>query len=274
MTSRSLLRVLPVAAKTATLCSCASVSVTNVITLENRPPVHLPRGIYAAGRSSSMKAMACGPRGKKLDEFQKELQDANPPENRVARFPQKPSSLRRVAQGAPSAVVPKGDFWVVTGRFTRINQGAAGRCAARSGSAPAELKLDVSATVSKLQSGTSQAARVYSDHGRMQCHAGRGDGGDRLADDYQRSGSVCWPRIDGRRLPDIEGKIPSAALNDYLKKLSACRSLPMRSKPKREGESPACFAASPKGGCHRSAVPYGWRGDRSPYLQRWRKKAR
>jgi hypothetical protein len=237
MRLRSLLRISLVAAATTTLCSCASVSVTNVITLENQPPVHLPRGIYVRPFEFDEGTVRVDREGQKLDEFQKELQDKLATEM-VARF----RKFLAPADVLPeSSTVPKGDFWVVTGRFTRINQGSR---ALRStvGFGAGGTKLDVSATVSNHSSGQAKPFVLIQTTGGSNAMPGA------------VMGVIAWPMIlngaegllagvtaDARRT----SKEISAALADYLKK----RGVQVSSKaprPKVRGSLPPALLPPPK----------------------------
>lgn len=235
----SLLRALVATVLAAFLSSCASVSVTNVITLENQPPVHLPRGIYVRPFEFDEGTVRVDRQGQKLDEFEKELQDKLTAEL-VARF------RKFLAPSDPlpsSASVPEGNFWVVTGRFTRLNQGSR---ALRStvGFGAGGTKLDVTATISDHTSGEAKPFVLIQTTGGSNAMPGA------------IMGVIAWPMIlngaeglvagvtaDARRT----SKEISAALADYLKK----RGVEVSSdapKPKVKGNLPPALQPLPPSG--------------------------
>jgi len=239
MVFRCFLRSLLAAGFAVALSSCASVSVTNVITLENPPPVHLPRGIYVRPFAFDEGTVRVDREGQKLDEFQKALQDKLAAEL-VARF----RNFLAPADGLPEASdVPPGDYWVVTGRFTRINQGSR---ALRStiGFGAGGTKLDVSATVSNHASGEAKPFVLIQTTGGSNAMPGA------------VMGVISWPMI----LNGVEGlaagvtadarrtsKEISAALADYLKKqgVEVSSEAP---KPKMKGSLPPALQPLPPSG--------------------------
>ena len=229
MTFRRFLRSLLAAGFAAALCSCASVSVTNVITLENPPPVHLPRGIYVRPFEFDEGTVRVDREGEKLGEFEKALQDKLTAEL-VARF----RKFLAPADALPdSEAVPAGDYWVVTGRFTRLNQGSR---ALRStiGFGAGGTKLDTSATVSDHSSGEAKPFVLIQTTGGSNAMPGA------------ILGVIAWPMV----LHGVEGLMAgvtadarrtsqeiSAALADYLKKqgVEVSSDAP---KPKMKGKLP------------------------------------
>ena len=233
------LRFLLSAGLAASLSSCASVSVTNVITLENPPPVHRPRGIYVRPFEFEEGTVRVDREGEKLNEFETALQDQLAAEL-VARFREylAPSDVLPA-----SAVVPAGDFWVVTGRFTRINQGSR---ALRStiGFGAGGTKLDVSATVSNHATGEAQPFVLIQTTGGSNAMPGA------------IMGVIAWPMVlqgaqgliagvtaDARRT----SKQIAAALADYLKKhgMEVSSKAP---KPKMKGQLPPALQPLPPSG--------------------------
>jgi hypothetical protein len=148
---RRILSLFSLSALAVSLCSCASVSVSQIVSLENHPPTHRPRGIYVRPFEFEEGTVRVDREGRKLSEFERALQDRLTAEL-VA-------GLRKYlapADGLPdAAAVPPGDYWVITGRFTRINQGSR---ALRSmiGFGAGGTKLEVTATVSDHSSGESK----------------------------------------------------------------------------------------------------------------------
>jgi hypothetical protein len=239
MILRSLATGLLLAGMAAVLSSCASVSVANVITLENQPPVHLPRGIYVRPFQFDEGTVRVDRQGEKLDKFEKELQDKMTAEL-VARF------RKFMAPSDPlpdSAAVPAGNYWVVTGRFTRINQGSR---ALRStvGFGAGGTKLDVTATVSDHTSGEARQFVLIQTTGGSNAMPGA------------ILGIIAWPMVlhgaeglmagvtaDARRT----SKEISAALADYLKKRGVEVS-PDAPKPKVKGSLPPVLQPFPPSG--------------------------
>jgi hypothetical protein len=239
MTLRRFFRFLPALAFAASLCSCASVSVTNVITLENQPPVHRPRGIYVRPFDFDEGTVRVDREGEKLDEFEKALQDKLAAEL-VARF----RKYLAPSDGLPAtAAVPPGDYWVMTGRFTRINQGSR---ALRStiGFGAGGTKLDVSATMSDHSSGEAKPFVLIQTTGGSNAMPGA------------IMGVIAWPMVlqgaqglmagvtaDARRT----SKEIAAALADYLKKhgVDVSSDAP---KPKMKGQLPPALQPLPPSG--------------------------
>jgi hypothetical protein len=239
MKFRRFLHLLLAAGLAATFSSCASVSVTNVIALENPTPVHRPRGIYVRPFEFEEGTVRVDREGQKLDEFEKALQDKLAAEL-VARFREylAPSDVL-----PESAEVPAGDFWVVTGRFTRINQGSR---ALRStiGFGAGGTKLDVSATVSSHASGDAQPFVLIQTTGGSNAMPGA------------IMGVIAWPMVlqgaqgliagvtaDARRT----SKQIAAALADYLRKngMDVSSKAP---KPKMKGQLPPALQPLPPSG--------------------------
>lgn len=236
MILRSLVQGLVMAGLAVALSSCASVSVSNVITLQNQPPTHMPRGIYVRPFQFEEGTVRVDRDGEKLGQFEKELQDKLAAEL-VARFRKylAPSDVL-----AESAAVPRGNFWVVTGRFTRINQGSR---ALRStlGFGAGGTKLDVSATVSDHTSGEEKPFVLIQTTGGSNAMPGA------------ILGVIAWPMImhgaeglmagvtaDARRT----SREISAALADYLKKRGVEVS-PKAPKPKMKGSLPPSLQPFP-----------------------------
>ena len=221
------------------LCSCASVSVTNVITLENQPPTRLPRGIFVRPFEFEEGTVRVDRSGQKLDAFETQLQDKLTGEL-VARF----RKFLAPADGLPGqAAVPPGDFWVVTGKFTRINQGSR---ALRStlGFGAGGTKLDVTATVVDYSSGEPKPFVLIQTTGGSNAMPGA------------IMGVIAWPMI----LSGGEGLVAgvtadarrtsqeiSAALADYLKRRGVAVS-EKAPKPKMKGSLPPALQPLPASG--------------------------
>lgn len=221
------------------LCSCASVSVTNVITLENQPPTRLPRGIYVRPFAFEEGTIRVDRSGHRLDEFEIQLQDKLTAEL-VARF----RKFLAPADGLPSrASVPAGDFWVIEGKFTRINQGSR---ALRStlGFGAGGTKLDVTATVVDYSSGEPKPFVLIQTTGGSNAMPGA------------IMGVIAWPMI----LSGGEGLVAgvtadarrtsqeiAAALADYLKRQGIAVS-DRAPQPKMKGKLPPALQPLPASG--------------------------
>ncbi len=236
MSKPSLLRALLAASLAAGLCSCASVSVTNVISLENQPPTQIPRGIFVRPFEFEEGTVRVDREGQRLSDFEKELQDKLTAEL-VARF----RKFLAPADGLPAnADVPAGDYWVVTGKFTRINQGSR---ALRStlGFGAGGTKLDVSATVANHTTGEAKPFVLIQTTGGSNAMPGA------------IMGVIAWPMIlnggeglmagvtaDARRT----SQEISAALAQYLKQRGVEVS-DKAPKPKVKGQLPPALQPQP-----------------------------
>ena len=230
------------------LCSCASVSVTNVITLENQPPVHTPPVIYIRPFEFEEGMVRVDREGQKLDEFQKTMQD-----EMTANLATRLRKYIAPAEGLPAgAVVPPGSNWVITGRFTRINQGSR---ALRStvGFGSGGTKMETSVTVSDHSSGEAKPFVLIQTTGGSNAMPGA------------IMGIIAWPMILNGGQGLVAGvstdatrtsREISAALAQYLQKqgIQVATDAP---KPKIKGQLPPSLQPQPPSG--QPAPPAGGR---------------
>ncbi len=137
------------AALCAGLCSCASVTVQNVIPLSQPPPAAKPQKIFVQPFDFDEGTVRVNREGQELTDFKTALQQEMA-ENLVER-------LRKYVANAEAlpatAGVPLGDYWLVTGKFTRVNQGSRFlRSAFGFGSGGTKMELTV--TLSDLSAET------------------------------------------------------------------------------------------------------------------------
>jgi hypothetical protein len=222
-----------------TLCSCASVSVTNVISLENPAPTRPPQTLYVRPFTFDEGTVRVDREGRRLEEFerslQKEMTDGLAIHLRKYLAP---------TAGLPDGVaVPAGDHWVLTGRFTRINQGSR---ALRStlGFGAGGTKLDCTVTVANHAMGESRPFVLIQTTGGSNAMPGA------------IMGVIAWPMI----LQGAEGLAAgvsgdahrsareiSAALTEYLR----VRGVPVAKdapKPKIKGQLPPAMQPQPASG--------------------------
>jgi hypothetical protein len=108
------------------LCSCASVSVREVIPL-TEPPAAGPQTIFVQTFEFEDDMVRVGREGEELEQFKRTMQ-------------QEMTSAAEASQGKS---------WLISGRFTRVNQGSRFLRGAL-GFGSGGTKMDVSATVSDL----------------------------------------------------------------------------------------------------------------------------
>jgi Domain of unknown function (DUF4410) len=126
------------------LCSCASVSVREIIPL-TEPPTKAPETIFVQPFEFEEDMLRVGRQGKELEQFKSKLQQemtANLLE-RIRKYiaPAQPVSAETDA--------PPGNSWLIGGRFTRVNQGSR-LLRGTLGFGTGGTKMDVTATVSDL----------------------------------------------------------------------------------------------------------------------------
>ncbi|MFZ4681283.1 MAG: DUF4410 domain-containing protein [Terrimicrobiaceae bacterium] len=129
----------------AGLSSCASVTVQNAIPLSQPPPAAKPQKIFVQPFTFDEGTVRVNREGQELTDFKTGLQ-REMAKNLVER-------LRKYVANAEvlpaNAGVPRGDYWLLTGKFTRVNQGSRFlRSAVGFGSGG--TKMDTTVTVSEL----------------------------------------------------------------------------------------------------------------------------
>ena len=102
------------------LCSCASVSVKKIELLTARPPTKAPAKILVKPPTFHDPGLRVDRSGAKLETFKYELQEKFT-RNLVQRLSKHVSPAQAVAATAP---LPRGNYWLITGRFDRVNQGS------------------------------------------------------------------------------------------------------------------------------------------------------
>jgi hypothetical protein len=104
----------------ALLCSCASVSVKKIELLTASPPTKAPARILVKPPAFYDPGLRVDRSGAKLEKFKYELQEKFT-RNLVRRLSKHVSPAQAVAATAP---LPRGNYWLITGRFDRVNQGS------------------------------------------------------------------------------------------------------------------------------------------------------
>jgi Domain of unknown function (DUF4410) len=129
------------------LCSCASVSVRETIPLSGAPS-QAPQAILVQPFEFEDDMIRVGRQGEELEEFKRQLQQEMT-SNLYERIRKNiaPSQVL-FAETAP----PQGNVWLITGRFTRLNQGSR-LLRSTLGFGSGGTKMDVTATVSDLSGG-------------------------------------------------------------------------------------------------------------------------
>jgi hypothetical protein len=126
------------------LCSCASVSVREVIPLSEAPP-STPQTIFVQTFEFEDDMVRVGRQGAELEQFKYAMQ-----QEMTSNLLERIRKYIAPAQAVSSAAeVPRGNAWLISGRFTRVNQGSRFLRGAL-GFGSGGTKMDVTATVSDL----------------------------------------------------------------------------------------------------------------------------
>jgi hypothetical protein len=104
----------------AALCSCASVSVRKMERLTQNSPKAVPEKILVRPFTFHDPAVRVDRSGERLDKFKYDLQEKFT-RNLVKRLPKYIAPAEAIASTAP---LPRGNYWLIEGRFDRINQGS------------------------------------------------------------------------------------------------------------------------------------------------------
>jgi hypothetical protein len=126
------------------LCSCASVSVREVIPL-TEPPAAGPQTIFVQTFEFEDDMVRVGREGEELEQFKRTMQQEMT-SNLVERIRKYIAPAQAVSSAAEAS---QGKSWLISGRFTRVNQGSRFLRGAL-GFGSGGTKMDVSATVSDL----------------------------------------------------------------------------------------------------------------------------
>jgi hypothetical protein len=104
----------------ALLCSCASVSVKKIELLTARPPAKAPTKILVKPPTFYDPSLRVDRSGAKLENFKYELREKFT-RNLVRQLSRNVAPAQAVAATAP---LPRGNYWLIAGRFDRVNQGS------------------------------------------------------------------------------------------------------------------------------------------------------
>ena len=101
------------------LCSCASVSVREVIPLAESPTM-APQTIFVQTFEFEDDMLRVGREGEELEEFKRTMQ-----QEMTTNILERVRKYVAPAQAVSSETeVPRGNSWLMSGRFTRVNQGS------------------------------------------------------------------------------------------------------------------------------------------------------
>ncbi len=113
-------RLLPPLLLCASFCSCASVSVRKVERLADKGPKTVPEKILVRPFTFHDPAVSVDRSGGRLEKFKYDLQEKFT-RNLVKRLSKYVAPGGAIAATAP---LPRGNYWLIEGRFDRINQGS------------------------------------------------------------------------------------------------------------------------------------------------------
>ena len=102
------------------LCSCASVSIRKVDVLTAQPSSKTPSQIFVKPPMFYEPGLRVDRSGPRLETFKHELQERYT-RSLVRRLTKYIAPAQAVAETAP---LPQGNYWLVTSRFDRVNQGS------------------------------------------------------------------------------------------------------------------------------------------------------
>jgi Domain of unknown function (DUF4410) len=102
------------------LSSCASVSVKKIEVLTGRPPARGPAKILVKPPTFYDPNLRVDRSGAKLENFKYDLQEKFT-RHLVRRLSREVAPAEAVAATAP---LPRGNYWLITGRFDRVDQGS------------------------------------------------------------------------------------------------------------------------------------------------------
>jgi len=144
-----MLRNFLLCAAAASLCSCSSVTVSDISPLSEQAPGYTPVKIFVQPFGFQEGTVRVDRSGEELEKFERDLQ-AGMSKNLVER-------LRKYVTKAEELPaingVPRGNYWLVTGQFTRVNQGSRFLRSAF-GFGAGGTKMDTTVTVADLSEGT------------------------------------------------------------------------------------------------------------------------
>lgn len=102
------------------LTSCASVSITNLKRDESFAPTSPPKEIFLMPFAVEDIVLRVDRKGRDLAEFKSNLK-ANMSRELLERLPAHAAQARILS---PDTKIPRGNFWLIQGHFTRVNQGS------------------------------------------------------------------------------------------------------------------------------------------------------
>jgi len=220
------------------LCSCASVSVRETIPLTEAPS-QAPQTIFLQPFDFEDDMIRVGRQGEELEDFKRRLQQ----EMTSNLFEQIRKYIAPAQAVSAGTAPPQGNSWLITGRFTRLNQGSR---ALRStlGFGSGGTKMDVTATVSDLSGDAPKRFLMIQTTGGTNAMPGA------------MMGIITWPMmVSGAPglLSGLSGDCRrtsreiTSALAEYMKKhgLQVAKDVP---RPKQRGSVPW--------------LPYGREGER------------
>jgi len=210
------------------LCSCASVSVRETIPLTEAPS-RAPQTIFLQPFEFEDDMVRVSRRGDELEDFKRRLQQ----EMTSNLFEQVRKYIAPAQAVSAGTSPPQGNSWLITGRFTRLNQGSR---ALRStlGFGSGGTKMDVTATVSDLSGGAPKQFLMIQTTGGTNAMPGA------------IMGVIVWPLTFSGAPGLISGlsddcrrtsREITSALAAYMKKhgLQVAKSVP---RPKQKGSMP------------------------------------
>ena len=100
--------------------SCASVSVRDISRLDPNPPARLPAKVYVAPFSFQEAGLRVDRAGADLENFKFSLRELMT-RNLVRRLPKYVAPAEAVAVNAP---LPRGNYWLIRGKFDKVYQGS------------------------------------------------------------------------------------------------------------------------------------------------------
>ena len=157
------------------LCSCASVSVREVIPL-GRAPLQLPQTIVVQPFDFEDDMVRVGRQGAELEDFKRRIQ-----QELTANLVERIRKYLAPAQAAGIGT-PQGNAWLIAGRFTRLNQGSRFLRGAL-GFGSGGTKMDVTATVTDISGGVQDRFLVIQTTGGTNAMPGA------------IMGIIAWPMI-------------------------------------------------------------------------------
>ena len=210
------------------LCSCASVSVREVIPLAE-PPASGPQSIFVQTFEFEDDMVRVGRQGEELEQFKRTMQQEMT-SNLLERIRKYIAPAQAVSSEAEA---PRGKSWLISGRFTRVNQGSRFLRGAL-GFGSGGTKMDVTATVSDLSGkAPKRFLMIQTSGGRTQCQGRSSECSRGRRALQERTDLIAGLSSDCRRT----SREITSALAQYMKRhgLQVADDVP---KPKPRGSLP------------------------------------